>query len=234
MTYMGAHGKADWPPESPAVHIQDVDVTLRKAAEIGANGPFAQLGLAPDLGPTEVYDLATRMGIPSGTKDFVPVPALILGTAEATPLTMATVYATLADGGVRHDPVMVAQLLGKDGRVVWTPSAKSEQVLAPSAAQGVTDVLHSALTDGTTGTAVEPRTSAEAGTWAMAGAMDGAKAAWFDGADSHYVISVAVSKTDAKGTLLPLSADGHNGPDVGSRLAGPIWAGMVQTLRNQG
>ena len=68
----------------------------------------------------------------------------------------------------------------------------------------------------------------------MAGAFDGAKAAWFDGGDSHYVISVAVSKTDAKGTLLPLSADGHNGPDVGSRLAGPIWAGMVQTLRNQG
>ena len=233
MTYAAGSRMKNWPPEAPALDIQNVDVTLRQAVEIGANGPFAQLELEGNVGPDMVRDQAVRMGLPQGSQDLVPVPSLALGVARATPLSMATVYMTFANGGVYRDPQMVWTVEAKDRKTVWTPPDKSEQVIEQSNAQEVTDVLHSALTDGTTGTAVEAKTTAGAQTWAMAGATDTGQAAWFDGADSHYVVSVALSKTGAD-DLIPKADRNLSGPEVGSRLAGPVWAGLVQTLRNHG
>ena len=224
----------NWPPESPTTNIQNVDVTLRQAAELGANEPFAQLELAPSLGPDAVSQMGSDLGMPKNTPDLFPVPAVALGTPEVTPLTMAEVYATLDSGGVRHEPRMVSEVVGSAGKVVWTAPDKATTVLPPAAAKQVTDILHSALMNGTTGTYTGARTGAGPSTWAMAAATDTEQAAWFDGADSHYVVAVGLSKTNDKGALVPLAGDKHGGPDVGSRLAGPIWANLVQTLRKHG
>lgn len=235
LTYTGSDNKiANWPPESPTVPIQDVDVTLRQAAEIGANGPFARLTLASGVGPVAVRDTAVSLGMLNSTQNLQAVPSVGLGIQKASPLTMATVYATLADGGVRHDPRMVVDLVGAGGKVLWRAPDSAKAVLPANAAHQVTDVLHSALMNGTTGTYARARDGAGSGTWAMAGAPDTEKAAWVDGAESHYVVSVGVYDVDQNGDYLPVGGDHHGGPDVGSRLAGPLWATLVQTLRSRG
>jgi membrane peptidoglycan carboxypeptidase len=241
LTYSAGGKPANWPPEAPTTVITDRDVTLRQAVEIGANGPFAQVELNSDVGPAAVRDMAVSLGLPRDSQDLLPVASAVLGVAKATPLTMATVDATFADGGVWRDPRMVGKLLGKDGRTLWTPPDKAALVLSQTTAQQVTDMLHSALADGTTGTGV-PREAIGADTWGMAAATGSVNAAWLVGAESHYVISVGMSRQDRDGNLVPLdgganggsAADNRGGPQVGSRLAGPMWASLVQAVRKLG
>jgi membrane peptidoglycan carboxypeptidase len=241
LTYVAGNTVANWPPEAPTTAITDRDVTLRQAAEIGASGPFAQVELDADVGPVVLRDMAVSLGLPNDSQDLLPVPSLVLGVAKATPLNMATVDATLADGGVRRDPRMVGKLLGKGGRTVWTPPDKAAQVLSQTAAGQVTDVLHSALADGTTGTNVA-RQAIGADTWGMAAASGSMNAAWLAGAESHYVISVGVSREDQNGNLAPLDggttagsdAANRGGPQVGSGYAGATWASLVQAVRGLG
>jgi membrane peptidoglycan carboxypeptidase len=234
LTFLAGGTEAYWPPESPTTNIQDIDVTLRQAAEIGANEPFARVALTSEVTPSTVRETAVSLGMLDSTQSLQAVPSIVLGSAQATPLTMADVYATLADGGVRHDPRMVTKIVGASGKTVWTAPDSATAVLPPTAAHQVTDVLHSALVDGTTGTYAGARNGAGADTWAMAGAAADEKAAWFDGAESHYVVSVTMAQVDENGQFMPLADDHHGGPGVGSRLAGPIWASLVQTLRNRG
>ncbi|MEY9934192.1 membrane peptidoglycan carboxypeptidase [Catenulispora sp. GP43] len=234
LTYAAGNQQADWPPESPTTHIVDQDVTLRRAAELGADGPFAQLELSPDMSPTVLRDMGVSLGLPSDSQDLVPVASLVLGIVKATPLTMATVNATFADGGVRRDPRMVATVLGATGQTVWTPPDKAAQVLSQTTAAQVTDVLHSALAEGSTGYGVVPPSTIGAQTWAMAAASATENAAWLVGADSHYVISVGMSKEDENGNLLPLADDHRFGPVTGSFFAGMTWAGLVRAVRTLG
>lgn len=235
LTYMAGNQTMNWPPESPDTKIHNVDVTLTQAAESGANGPFAQLELTPDLGVSAVYDMAKRIGMPEHAPDFLQVPSLILGVAEATPLTMATVYATFADNGVRHDPQLVGEVLGKDGRPVWTPKETAAPVIAPNVAQEVTAVLHASLEGGLTGTGIGSLSKSASGTGAMAAAGDMEHSAWVDGIDSHYAIAVGLSNMDPDGTVHPVEAHpAGGGLAVGSRLAGPTWARVVEAVRAHG
>lgn len=234
MTYQSGDHSADWPPESPNTSIVDYAVSLRSAAQLGANGPFAQVELGSGMSPSVLRDMGVSLGLPSATENLVPVPSLVLGPVKATPLTMATVNATFADGGVWRESRMVGKLLGKNGRVLWTPQDKASRVLSQAAAAQVTDVLHSALADGTTGGGLDYRTIAGARTWAMAAASSSQNAAWMVGADSRYVISVGMSREDENGNLLPLAQDNRYGPGIGSQFVGKTWAGLVQAVRKLG
>jgi membrane peptidoglycan carboxypeptidase len=232
MTYPGPDQKpANWPPEHASTQVQDTVVTLREALEMGANEPMAQVELAPHMDLKAIRDLAVRMGLPQDSRDLLGVPSLVLGVASATPLEMANVYATLADGGVHRDPVLATKLLDANGSAVWTAPATSQQVLSQTTASEVTDVLHSALAAGTTGADPEARTWAFRGAVAMAAGTDGPRSAWFDGySSSGLVTAVALSRASADGTLVPL-ADAHSdGPELGSSLAGPIWSAVMKAL----
>lgn len=228
-----------WPPESSTATITDTAITLAQAAASDVNGPFAQLEVGSGMSLPAIIDLAVGMGMPQDSQNLLRVPSVVLGAPSATPLTMAGVYATIADGGVHRDPRMVEKVLGKDGRALWTPAETTTRVLSQNTATELAGVLHMALISGTTGTAAETRAGAGSGTWAMAAAADMGHSAWFDGADSHYVITVGLSKTNADGSFAPLSGaarsgSGAFGPSVGSRLAGPVWARVVQALRTHG
>ena len=91
-------------------------MSLTDATVNSVNAVFAQLVL--DVGVQEFADTAYAMGITSplgitahghpckrGANCYIPPAAAIGGLSEGvTPLEMASAYATLADGGVRHRP----------------------------------------------------------------------------------------------------------------------------------
>ncbi|WP_194904848.1 penicillin-binding transpeptidase domain-containing protein [Catenulispora rubra] len=222
----------NWPPESPTTQIDNIDVSLTRAAQMGANEPFAQLELASDMDLRSFYGFATRAGM-AKEPDLLPVASLVLGMTQQTPLAMASVYATLSNGGFHRDPVMVAQLLGPDGRVVWIPPAVAVRVTTANSSQQVAEVLHAALL-GPTGNGLTTLQTGGASTGAMAAASPEETSAWVTGVDSHYVVSVGISSEDGKGRLLPLGPDQHGGLDVGSRIAGPTWASVVRAVRSLG
>ena len=87
--------------------------TLREATVKSLNSAYARLSLT--LGPEKLVEMAHKLGI---SHDIPNVPSIVLGSAEVSPLEMASVYATLAADGIRRPPVFIRRVLGPDGRVL--------------------------------------------------------------------------------------------------------------------
>jgi penicillin-binding protein 1A len=123
---------------------------LTDAAAHSVNTIFAQLVVAVD--PTNVADLATRMGIKS---PLDPVCSITLGTQPVTPLDMATGYATLAARGVPHSPYTISDVKATDGHLndAYKPKA-GERALGKNDADLVTFALQAVVERGT-GTAAQ-------------------------------------------------------------------------------
>ena len=85
------------------------------------------------------------MGIAS---ELSPVLTLTLGTSSVTPLEMASAYATLASGGVRHDAVVVTRIVDAEGETVYEAPDTSERVLDEDVTGAVTKVLRTVFETG--------------------------------------------------------------------------------------
>jgi penicillin-binding protein 1A len=89
------------------------------------------------------------MGITQTT--LKPILSLTLGTIESTMLEMATVAATIANGGMRNDPVFVSKIEAPDGTVVFEAARDLEPVRAISAEAAACeiDMLRGTISGGT-------------------------------------------------------------------------------------
>jgi len=126
-------------------------MTLRAATVHSVNCAFVRTELA--VGFPDVIAAAHRMGISQQT--LQPVLTLTLGAIETTPLEMATVAATIANGGVHHAPIFVHQITASDGTVVFdAKSGTGERAIPADVAACETDILRGVITSGT-GTAAQ-------------------------------------------------------------------------------
>ena len=99
------------------------------------------------LGPPAVIDMAHRLGITQPVPDYLPIT---LGVKEATPLEMATVAATLAAGGVHHDPLFIERVVALTARRSSTTADHTgKRVVAQDVVDCETDLLHGVITGGT-------------------------------------------------------------------------------------
>jgi cell division protein FtsI (penicillin-binding protein 3) len=73
-----------------------------------------------------------------------------------TPLQMVSVYATIANDGVRVTPSLVRGTIGSDGRFVPVPGAEERRVVSRRTARAVTGMLAQAVAEGTGGEAQVP------------------------------------------------------------------------------
>ena len=114
------------------------------------------------------------MGIQSKLK---PVPSIVLGVNAVSPLDLATAYATLADGGVAHDPTILTKVVFPDGHTERASQPKGKQIVDPKVAAAVTKVLEANVQSGT-GTAAALSGRPVAG---KTGTTDSFADAWFAG-----------------------------------------------------
>lgn len=120
--------------------------TLLKATLLSDNVVYAKLTL--DLGPASVARVARVMGISS---PLDVVPSIGLGSNSVTPLVLASAYATLASGGVYHQPYAIQKVVLPGGRVDgrhWGPR-DVHRVLPAGVAWAVTRVLEANVREGT-------------------------------------------------------------------------------------
>jgi penicillin-binding protein 1A len=147
-------------------------IPLTQATLLSDNTVYARLTL--DLGPKPVAELAHRMGIQSTLE---PVPSIVLGVNAVSPLDLASAYATLADGGVEHDPTILAKVVFPDGHTERASNSRGKQVVDPKVAGVVTKVLEANVQSGT-GTAAALPGRPTAG---KTGTTDSFADAWFAG-----------------------------------------------------
>jgi membrane peptidoglycan carboxypeptidase len=100
--------------------------TLVEATTRSINTAYYDLALT--LSGRRIAEMAHRLGIPPRDqrrrptlqeKDGTVLAQIVLGRYEVRPYDLVTVYATLAAGGVRHEPYLVKDVIDSAGRVVY-------------------------------------------------------------------------------------------------------------------
>jgi penicillin-binding protein 1A len=183
---------------------------LESATWDSVNVVFAQLDL--DVGPESVTETAQDMGIESPLQS---VPAEGIGGLGigVTPLEMADAYATLASGGIHHDPTAVSKVEFPDGKVDNFEKDSGERVLTPGQAYEVTRILEGVITQGTGAGYTSMGCTDAAG---KTGTSEGLSDAWFVGFTPLFSTAVWVGHPTNR------EYTGFGGP-----TAGPIWANYM-------
>ena len=180
-------------------------MSLRQATANSINTIFAQLAL--DVGPEEFTSMARRMGIESELQGY-PAEA-IGGTAYCcSVLEMSNAFATIANGGVNHEPVAVSRVEFPDGEVDEPENPDGRRVISDGVAYEVADVMKGTLEYGTAaGHGISCPAAGKTGT------TEEQSDAWFVGYTPHISTAVWTGNPDAR---VPL-------PGYGADLSAPIW-----------
>jgi penicillin-binding protein 1A len=187
-------------------------MALSDATWNSINVVFAQLDL--DVGPENVTQTAHEMGIEA---DLESVPAEAIGGLRegVTPLEQADGYATLANGGIHHEPTAISRVEFPGGKVDETDTDSGERVLTEGEAYEVTKLLEGVITQGTGAGYTYMGCGAEAG---KTGTSEGESDAWFVGYTPLYSTAVWVGHPQSR------EATGFGGP-----TAGPIWRSFMES-----
>ncbi|HEX3324908.1 MAG TPA: transglycosylase domain-containing protein [Solirubrobacterales bacterium] len=187
-------------------------MSLASATWDSVNVVFAQLDL--DVGPENVTQTAHEMGIEAPLES---VPAEAIGGLRigVTPLEQADGYATLASGGIHHDPTAISRVEFPSGKVDETNPESGERVLTEGQAYEVTKLLEGVITQGTGAGYTYMGCGAEAG---KTGTSEGLSDAWFVGYTPLYSTAVWVGHPQSR------EATGFGGP-----TAGPIWRSFMES-----
>jgi penicillin-binding protein 1A len=187
-------------------------MSLEEATWDSVNVIFAQLDL--DVGPENVTQTAHEMGIEAHLES---VPAEAIGGLRegVTPLEQADGYATLASGGVHHDPTAISRVKFPNGKVEEAGTDAGDRVLTEGQAYEVTKILEGVITQGTGAGYTYMGCGAEAG---KTGTSEDLSDAWFVGYTPLYSTAVWVGHPQSR------EETGFGGP-----TAGPIWRSFMES-----
>ena len=110
------------------------------------NTVYAQLII--DVGPKAVRETAKMMGIKTHL-DGLPAEGLGGLRLGVSPLEMADAYATLADGGIRNEPIAISKVVFPDGKSDDLGKPQRKRVLSDGVAYEVTKILKMNMQSGT-------------------------------------------------------------------------------------
>ncbi|HWX74914.1 MAG TPA: penicillin-binding transpeptidase domain-containing protein, partial [Solirubrobacteraceae bacterium] len=205
-----------WLPGYPTYEVKTFDnsyegsMSLVKATLRSDNTVYAQL--AADLGESTITEMAHKMGVVSTLHSYA---SEALGSAEVTPLEMANVFATLADGGWRNTPIAITKVTFPDGRVDYNwGQPHREKVLSEAVTAEETHILEQNVQSGTAAkSAIACPTAAKTGTTSEL--ID----AWLDGYTPNYSTAVWMGYPSKR---VPMTSV-HGEAQQGGRLPADIW-----------
>ncbi len=221
-----------------------------QAAQRSVNTYFIQLeqhaGLCNTVKMAEAAGVKSAIGL-NLQSPKVATPAFTLGSVEVTPLSMASAYATFANGGVHCSPIVIAQATTDSGKALKVPSANCKRTMSEEVADGVSYVLQQVMKPGGTGYITKlPDVKNQAG---KTGTTDSAASVWFDGFTPEVAGAAVIAadkgaakfknpdNRDITGTYVHGTScgtagcylQGHGGTD-----AGRVWRGvMTAALKGQ-
>lgn len=219
-------GEDYWTVRNAADENHVPEISLRKATSLSINTAFATL--ASQVGTCDIIETMTRMGMHSGTgEQFSPYPpAIVLGSDYASPMTVASSYATFAAGGVYCPPVPVTKIVDSNGKEIPLDLPECERVIDKEVALGAVELLKGVLSPSGSGWKAILDDGRPAG--GKTGTNNNSSHTWFAGFTKQLSIAVFVGVP----TGASLGADRQNltigdtyidGVLYGSSLAAPTW-----------
>lgn len=181
--------------------------TIREAVQWSMN--VMAVKVLDDIGIDTALDYAKRLGITSfvesGSRHDKNLASLALGglTKGVSPIDMATAYGTLANGGVRVQPISYVRVEDANGHVILENKPISNRVVSEEVAYVLTDMMKSVVKSGT-GTSANFNMPAAGKTGTTTDNID----SWFIGYTPYYVASMWIGHDEPK----PMSFGGGSYP----------------------
>ncbi len=188
------------------------ETTLRDALVKSKNVITVDVAMQVNIG--KVMNLASKAGFPKVERAY---PSMALGTAEATPLQVATAYTTFANLGDRVLPTPITRVTSGEGRTTIQPMPDRKSVVRPDVAYVMDDILKDVVNRGTAAQVQGWGFRNVAGKTAFAGKTGTSRDGWFAGFTPELVCVVYVGF--------------DNGDDLGmkgSDSAMPVWADFMK------
>jgi penicillin-binding protein 1A len=212
-----------WLPQYPTYEVktfggeQNGAINLVQATLKSDNTVYAQL--AADLGEPTVTEMARKLGV---TSPLESLAAEALGGLKlgVTPLEMANVYATLADGGWRNTPIAITKVVFPNGHVDtnWGRPHRVK-VLSEAVDAEETSILHQNVLGGTA-----VRSAVKCPTAAKTGTTSELVDAWLDGYSPNYATAVWMGYPTRRVSM----TDVHGEPQQGGYLPAEIWHAYME------
>lgn len=210
-------GKETYSPNNYGDVFSNKEITLRDALVKSKNTITVALGMELNIG--KVMNLAAKAGLPRVEKAY---PSMALGTAEATPLQVATAYTVFANLGDKSSPIAINRITNGEGETVAAPVTEKKKVLQPDVAYIMDDIMKDVINRGTATDAQAWGFKNVPGKTAFAGKTGTSRDGWFAGFTPELVCVVYVGFDD--------------GDDLGMKggdTALPIWADFMREALNR-
>lgn len=196
-------------------------ITMLKAMEQSVNTAYIDMTESmggPEAGRKAIYDTAVAAGvapakadpkfpgIPSTTTDFdhKADDRIALGRANVSPINMANAYATIANGGYRHDVHVVKKVRDRAGNVLysWNGRKNARHAISEDIAADVTYAMQGVVQSGSGQKAqsIGRPVAGKTGTGTCTNAQY-VCSSWFVGFTPQIATSVRYSRGNGEGKL---------------------------------
>lgn len=192
---------------------------LKTATLKSTNTVFVQLDL--DVGPENVTKTARAMGF---TSDLGSFPSEALGAAAGSPLEVARIYATIANGGLRVVPRAITKVEFPSGKVRDPQPVRKTRGIPKDVASEVSRILQANMTGGTASAA-----NFDCPAGAKTGTTDGPSDVWLAGFTPRMATAVWVGYPESTRTIRATSRAGAN--IQGASVSAPIWKDYMAAAR---
>lgn len=213
VSYPGVNGK-QWTPENYD-HKYYGPTTLRSALALSRN--IVTVKLLESVGIDKVIAFAKEIGINS---EIPRELTIALGSITMTPMELATVYSTFANGGLKIKPIAIRYITDQKGNVLESNEPEAIEVLSPQTSFILTSMMKDVINYGTGMRANIGRPAA-----GKTGTSNDYKDAWFVGYTPQMVGCVWVGFDDMKRSL--------GSGEVGGRAAAPIWSRLMREILSE-
>ncbi len=185
-------------------------VTLREAVAYSLNVPAVKV--LSSIGVDSGKQFAEQLGISFEAQDSSLALALGGFTYGVSPYQIAGAYATFSTGGVYSTPSLILSISDCKGNMLYTYTPEHKRVMSEENAYILTDMLQSAIEEGT-GRRLGELKFALAGKTGTTGEGEGNRDAWMAAYNPEYAAAVWMGYDDAaSGKTLPHNATGGTYP----------------------
>jgi penicillin-binding protein 1B len=179
--------KESYSPNNYGDTFTNKETTLRDALVKSKNTITVDIAMQLNVG--KVMNLAAKAGLPKVEHAY---PSMALGTAEATPLQVATAYTTFANLGDRVLPTPITQVTAGDGTTKLVPKPDRKNVIRSDVAYIMDDIMKDVINRGTAAQAQSWGFHNVPGKIAIAGKTGTSRDGWFAGFTPELVCVVYV------------------------------------------
>ncbi len=198
-------------------------ITLRTALEESVNTVAVQL--VQELGPSNVFQVAKRMGLTSlvakGALNDQGLAPLALGglTKGVTLLEITGSYSSFANQGIYSSPLAITQINNRSGQRIYQGNIRRQQVIQPDTAITLTSMMSGVITRGT---GVRANIGIDAA--GKTGTSNENTNGWFIGYTTDLLAGIWIGNDQANKPIVA------NGLSMGSGMAAAIWGEFMRRI----